>query len=596
MKKIYTKLLIVLIFFLNSCGGGGGGGGNVSQQISNIPPVASPTTAQNIQVNSTVNLDGSASSDANGDTLLYSWTISSKPNGSTANLSSPMSIKPTFIADMPGTYVVTLVVNDGKTNSSLASININATNPNIPPVASPTAAQNVQINSTVNLDGSASSDADGDALIYSWTISSKPNGSTANLSSPLSIKPMFIADMDGTYVVTLIVNDGKINSSLASININATNPNIPPLVDAGTSQNVQVNSIVNLDGSASSDANGDALIYSWTLTSKPTLSLSKLSSSNLVKTNFYPDKVGIYIITLAVSNKSGLKSQKSISVTAGTSPNLLNLMGILKIKYQVGASTKQYNNSVYFVYTDLSSDGINLKSVTQEGDSKYISCTLNNGSFYLMTSVYDAYEYQCWMESVTSSWYIFLFNIDQNNNLSGIYKWCPSAGNGGPSSYAACKTETRFYYHVLGTLSGSIILNSVNAKPVAIVTTLLKSIQTNTKIYIDGSGSYDPEGTKLTYKWEIVAQPSDNSTNISVLTYPSIFITPYSMGDYVIDLTVNDGLQDSSKARITITAVDNGISPPTGSSCCRICTIGKACGGSCISKTYICRVGDGCAC
>lgn len=30
--------------------------------------------------------------------------------------------------------------------------------------------------------------------------------------------------------------------------------------------------------------------------------------------------------------------------------------------------------------------------------------------------------------------------------------------------------------------------------------------------------------------------------------------------------------------------------------CCRICTVGKACGNSCISKKYKCHKGKGCAC
>lgn len=30
--------------------------------------------------------------------------------------------------------------------------------------------------------------------------------------------------------------------------------------------------------------------------------------------------------------------------------------------------------------------------------------------------------------------------------------------------------------------------------------------------------------------------------------------------------------------------------------CCKICTVGKACGNTCISKDKICHVGPGCAC
>jgi hypothetical protein len=30
--------------------------------------------------------------------------------------------------------------------------------------------------------------------------------------------------------------------------------------------------------------------------------------------------------------------------------------------------------------------------------------------------------------------------------------------------------------------------------------------------------------------------------------------------------------------------------------CCKICTVGKACGNTCISKNDICHIGPGCAC
>ncbi len=39
------------------------------------------------------------------------------------------------------------------------------------------------------------------------------------------------------------------------------------------------------------------------------------------------------------------------------------------------------------------------------------------------------------------------------------------------------------------------------------------------------------------------------------------------------------------------------IGPPTGgSSCCRVCTTGRACGDSCINRNYTCNQPPGCAC
>ena len=76
-----------------------------------------------------VTLDGSASSDANKDTLTYSWTLTGKPAGSAAVLSSSTAVKPSFTADLSGAYVASLVVSDGEANSGEATVNINAAHP-----------------------------------------------------------------------------------------------------------------------------------------------------------------------------------------------------------------------------------------------------------------------------------------------------------------------------------------------------------------------------------------------------------------------------------------------------------------------------------
>ena len=77
---------------------------------------------QNVVTGSAVTLDGSTSSDANGDPLTYAWTLTSKPAGSTAALVGATSARPTFTADTAGTYVASLVVNDGKVGSTSATV------------------------------------------------------------------------------------------------------------------------------------------------------------------------------------------------------------------------------------------------------------------------------------------------------------------------------------------------------------------------------------------------------------------------------------------------------------------------------------------
>jgi len=89
--------------------------------------VANAGSPQNVATNSLVMLDGSASVDPNGTTLTFSWQFTSKPVGSGAVLSNSTSIKPTFTADVEGSYSISLVITDGKTNSSTSSVVVVAT-------------------------------------------------------------------------------------------------------------------------------------------------------------------------------------------------------------------------------------------------------------------------------------------------------------------------------------------------------------------------------------------------------------------------------------------------------------------------------------
>ncbi len=81
------------------------------------------------------------------------------------------------------------------------------------PVAKAGPDQNVLTGSRVTLDGSGSTDANGDSLSYNWSFVSRPAGSSAVLSDATVVKPTFTADVDGKYVLQLVVNDGTVDSS-----------------------------------------------------------------------------------------------------------------------------------------------------------------------------------------------------------------------------------------------------------------------------------------------------------------------------------------------------------------------------------------------
>jgi hypothetical protein len=306
---------------LSACGGGGGGGGGsgVGESPStgtNTAPVANAGSSQVVTAGTVVTLNGGGSSDANGDQLTYSWSFASRPAGSTATLAGATTSAPTFTPDVAGTYVASITVNDGQINSVASTVSINATTANAAPVANAGSPQNVLIGAVVTLNGSASSDANGDPLTYSWSLTSRPAGSTATLAGPTTSAPTFSADVAGTYVASLAVNDGQINSAASTVSVNANGANAAPVANAGSPQNVLVGAVVTLNGSASSDANGDPLTYSWSLTSRPAGSNATLTGPTTSAPRFTADVAGTYVASLAVNDGRASSATATVSISA----------------------------------------------------------------------------------------------------------------------------------------------------------------------------------------------------------------------------------------------------------------------------------------
>ena len=65
-------------------------------QTGNRPPVADPGPDQRVVVGDTVQLDGSGSTDMDGDSLMFRWTFVSAPAGSGVQLSDATSVNQTL--------------------------------------------------------------------------------------------------------------------------------------------------------------------------------------------------------------------------------------------------------------------------------------------------------------------------------------------------------------------------------------------------------------------------------------------------------------------------------------------------------------------
>jgi hypothetical protein len=227
-------------------------------QVNKVP-IADAGADQIVNEGATATLDGSASSDPDGDALTYKWTA---PPGIV--LSSDSDEKPTFTAPEVSAdtqFTFSLVVNDGKVDSAPDEVVITVLQVNKVPIADAGSDQTVNEGATATLDGSASFDPDGDVLTYKWTA---PPGII--LSSDSDEKPTFTApevSADTQYTFSLVVNDGQADSPPDEVVITVFQVNNVPIADAGSDQTVNEGATATLDGSASSDPDGDALTYKW---------------------------------------------------------------------------------------------------------------------------------------------------------------------------------------------------------------------------------------------------------------------------------------------------------------------------------------------
>jgi len=278
------------------------GGDDFMVVVTQQPPIANAGAGQTVQAGTLVTLNGGGSSDPSGQLpLTYAWSIVSQPAGSTAVLSNPAIVNPTFTPNAEGNYVIQLVVTDAAgLSSSPASVTISTID--APPVANAGPSQTITATGTlVHLDGTQSYDLAGLAITYQWSFVSKPAGSNAALTGPTTATPSFVADVAGNYSIQLVVTDSLGTVSSPSSVLVSFN-DVAPIANAGSSQSAVVGGTVTLNGSKSTDTDGVALTYQWSVVSAPSGSKAAILNPTAQIASFVPDLPGTFVVQLIVND------------------------------------------------------------------------------------------------------------------------------------------------------------------------------------------------------------------------------------------------------------------------------------------------------
>lgn len=620
------------VLALAGCGGGGGGGGGgVPGAIGatgaasatgspsdsgagtvNVGPVAAVSTSSGAEapVKLAMTFDGTGSADADGDALSYRWTLASRPDGSAAALDASAGPMVNLTPDVPGDFVVTLVVNDGKVDSSPTSSTLRAVN--VAPVANAGFDRSLQIGETGVLDGSASSDLNGDALTYAWSLTAQPPGSKATVTDATQAFARFVPDVAGDYTFGLVVNDGALASAQGSVRLTAVaiGSNRAPTADAGIDQNVPMGTVVTLDGSASSDPDGNPISYVWTLDSKPANSTAAIVDASSPRPSLTPDQAGTYIASLVVTDSLSVKSvadQVVVTVNPVNKNNAPVAVAGPNQNVLVGANVELDGSGSLDADGDLLSYSwsITSKPAGSTAQLSYIDGVADDpaptfvadvpGVYVIGLVVGDGKAYSTTQASVTVT--AALGNVapvanagdDVSTvvrtavNLSGAlssdanvgdtltYAWTLVSSPAGslaapvnPSSATATLTPDVAGVYVvqlvvsdgkLSSIPDHVVVTAgalgVNLAPVAKAGPRQRTA-IGQSVTLDGSKSYDPNGTAVTYTWKFKSKPRKSTATLQGATTVAPTFIPDVRGNYVVQLVVSDGQLTSVASSVTI--------------------------------------------
>ena len=207
------------------------------------------------ETGSVLNLNGSSSTEGDGELSSYSWDFG---DGSTAE---GESVSHTYAAS--GTYTVRLTISDsnGQTGEDTAEVVMN-----LPPTAViSTGDMSLTLGESVTLGSDGTQDPDGTVVSYSWNTGDGSSAEGASFTHTYASVGVYTA------VLTVTDDQGTTDSDSVTLTVTAP-PNSLPEADAGSDKTLTYDAaetIITVDGSASSDSDGTIVSWDWNFTALP---------------------------------------------------------------------------------------------------------------------------------------------------------------------------------------------------------------------------------------------------------------------------------------------------------------------------------------
>ena len=577
----------------------------------NQPPLANAGPDQTVAQGAAVTLDGSASSDPDGDTLTYVWTLMSKPAGSTAALTGAGTVAPQFTADLAGVYVIRLVVNDGSASSAPDQVSVTA---NAPANSAPTAASDTYTTDedavvTVAAPGVLANDTDADGDALTAVLATGPAHGALSLNADGSFTYTPSANFNGTDAFTYRASDGSATSGLATVQIAVTAVNDPPVAldDAATTNEdtaVLVSVLAN-----DSDVDSAISLTSFIILTLPLHGTTQMVDPATILIRYTPfldfhgtdtftyricdvasacDTAIVSITVLSVNDApvasdDTYATNEDVALTVPAPGILANdtdvsadqLTALLVAGPTHGALTLNADGSFNYTpnlnfagsdsFTYRASDGaamsaiatvhIDVSAVNDPPDAHDDQATTNEDTAVIIDVLGNDTDVDSSLGPTSVS---IVAGASHGTTAvdptSGQITYTPAVNFHGSDSftYQVCDAAA-----ACDTAVVAVTVLAVNDAPVANAGAD-QSATTSEMVTLNGSGS-DADGDTLTFSWTIVSAPAGSTAVLVDPTSDSPTLTPDLGGVYVIALTVNDGTTGSAPDQMQVTVN----TPPT---------------------------------
>jgi PKD repeat protein len=497
-----------------------------------------------------INFDGSASYDLDGYVARYIWNFGDGTAGSGVTVSHSYVDK--------GEYRVTLTVidNEDARSSKTSSVIVK----NRAPVAELTASATILgKQETATFDASGSYDPDGTIVSYSWAFG---DGTTTT-----GVRVSHSYPNVGSYIVTLTVTDNDGATGTASTTKTVRNQS-PVAIIAETDKTLYVGDTVTFNAAESHDPDGYIVAYAWDFGDGTT-------ATGITVSHAYEDN-SVYTVTLTVTDNDGatdsadatktVMNKQPVALftkTAGTvkvgETITFDASGsydpdgtIVSYSWAFGDGNTGTGVSVQHAYSKDGTYTVSLTVTDDDGTTDTVNATIT----VIVTNKAPLASFTESAETISTGESIH-FDASASHDPDGTivaYAWNFGDGNTTAGAAVDHTYENNGVYTVTLTVtdnegatgSATATKSVLNRSPVASFTEDAETVAENVAIHFDASGSYDPDGTIVSYVWDF----GDGTTGTGVTTEH----TYIEAGTYTVTLTVtdNDGASSSVTAEKTV--------------------------------------------